>query len=321
MKQRYIYHTILFLFSFIAVHAQIQIQNGGMEQWTGTNLQRPEHWSTIDQGIGLKGNKWVFRETMPENMHTGLNAVRLYSDTISIRSGLPPYLVDSPPQVLLWPGMIIYGRSRYIKGRIESSGVPIYGRPISLSMYVKIYHPIPDTARLRMLLTRWNAYTKKQDTLAYERRDIFPDSANMSRFAFFIDSINYRMDGQADTVRIIISGGKRGNNALQGNTVWIDNLTFNYPNDEVVHTNIEDEVILYPNPATTRINIQANSNLFGYTVDFIDVTGLLQKEVVLDDGAKSIDVGDMREGAYTYAILDRNKNKLHEGSINVMKDR
>jgi hypothetical protein len=43
--------------------------------------------------------------------------------------------------------------------------------------------------------------------------------------------------------------------------------------------------------------------------------------VTLDDGATTIDVSDMHEGSYNYAILDRNKNKLHEGNINVMKDR
>jgi hypothetical protein len=129
------------------------------------------------------------------------------------------------------------------------------------------------------------------------------------------------MDGQADTVRVIISGGQRGNRLLQGNTVWVDDLIFNYPNDQIVHTKIEDEVILYPNPSKAKINIQANSNLFGYTVIFLDVTGIKQKEVTLDDGATSIDVGDLREGSYTYAILDRNKNKLHQGNINVMKDR
>lgn len=321
MKQRYFYPIFILLLSSFATQAQIQIQNGGLENWTGNNLQRPENWTTMEQLLGVKTNKWVSRETLPGNLHSGLSAVRLYSDTISVRSGLPPALADSATQLLLWPGTIAYGRAKYVNNRIESSGVPIYGRPTSLSMYVKIYHPVTDTARLRLLLTRWNAYTKTQDTLAYERKDIFPDSSSMSRFAFFIDSINYRMDGQADTVRIIISGGQRRNTALQGNTVWIDDLTFNYPNDQIVHTNIDDEVVLYPNPAKTKINIQANSNLFGYTVIFTDVSGIEQKSVTLDDGATSIDVGDMREGSYSYTILDRGKNKLHEGSINVMKDR
>lgn len=321
MKQSYPYYIFLFLLLTLSARAQIQIQNGGFELWSGTNIQHPENWTTLEQAMGLKTNRWVLRETMPESMHSGLNAVRLYSDTISMRSGLPPALADSPSQVLLWPGILIYGRAKYINNKIESTGVPIYGRPTSLSMYVKIYHPVTDTARLRVLLTRWNNYTHQQDTLAYERRDIFPDSTIMNRFAYFIDSIHYLMDGQADTVRVIISGGQRGNPVLQGNTVWIDDITFNYPNDQIVHTNIADEVFLYPNPATVKINIQANSSLAGYTVVFQDVSGVKAKEVVLDEGATTIPVDDMKDGSYTYAILDRNKYKLHEGNINVMRDR
>ena len=321
MKQKYPYFILLFSILSLSSFAQIQIQNGGFELWSGTNIQHPDNWMTLEQAMGLKTNRWVYRETMPESMHSGLNGVRLYSDTISIRSGLPTTMADSTSQVLLWPGILTYGRARYVNHKIESTGVPIYGRPTSLSMYVKIYHPVTDTARLRVLLTRWNSYTQTQDTLAYERRDIFPDSTIMNRFAYFIDSINYLMDGQADTVRVIISGGQRGNNLLQGNTVWIDDIKFNYPNDQIVHTNIEDEVILYPNPATVKIKIDAHSNLAGYSVVFQDVSGVKVKEIVLDEGATSIPIDDMKDGSYTYAILDRNKYKLHEGNINVMRDR
>ena len=86
-----------------------------------------------------------------------------------------------------------------------------------------------------------------------------------------------------------------------------------------MHTNIQDEVFLYPNPATVKINIDAHSNLAGYTVVFQDVSGVKVKEVVLDEGATTIPVDDMKDGSYNYAILDRNKYRLHEGNINIMK--
>jgi|GEM_PF-2577890 len=321
MKLNYLSYTFFFLLISFSTQAQIQLQNGGFESWTTSRISSPENWTPLEQSMGVTKSHWVSRETTPGNIHSGLNAIRLYSDTISMRSGLPSGYADSPSQVLLWPGMLAYGRARYVNHKMESSGVPIYGRPTSFSMYVKVYHPITDTARLRLLLTRWNSYTKRQDTLAYERKDIFPDSTDMSSFAYYIDSINYLMDGQADTMRLIISGGKRGDINLQGNTVWIDDLTLNYPNAAMVHTHIEDEVVLSPNPATTKIYIQSSSDLAGYSVIFVDVTGLTIKDVTLSEGATTIDVGDMHEGSYTYAILDRDKNKLHDGNINIMKDR
>ncbi len=313
MKQTY--SCLIFLLIILlsdTSHAQVQIQNGGLELWSGNNLQRPDFWTTSDQAYGLKKNRWVFRETMPENMHSGLNAVRLYSDTTSF---LPGHM-DS---LTLVPGMIAYGRAKYVDDRLITSGLPIYGRPISLSMYVKIYHPVTDTAILRVLLTRWNPGTHKPDTIAYERRNIFPDSTVMNQFSFYLDSINYIAAGQADTVRITITGGRRGNVQTQGNTVWIDDLRFNYPNDQIVHPDIEDEVFLYPNPATTQLNIKANAELQGYKITFVDVSGIKVKETVIDEGNTTIDVSDMHDGKYCYAVQDRDGFTVHEGNINIMK--
>ena len=313
MTQRYFYLISLFILTSIYAHAQIQIQNGGMELWSGTNLQRPNFWTTSEQAYGIKTNRWVFRETIPESMHSGLNAVRLYSDTTSF---LPGHM-DS---LIVVPGMIAYGRAKYVDDRLITSGLPIYGRPISLSMYVKIYHPVNDTAILRLLLTRWNPNAKQPDTLAYERRNIFPDSSVMSQFSPYIDSLNYIADGQADTVRIMITGGRRGNVQTQGNTMWVDDLKFNYPNDQIVHGDIEDEIFLYPNPATTKLYIKAKSSLIGYRVSFLDVAGIKIKEVTLDTNTTTIDVSDMHDGHYCYAVQDVDGRPVHDGNINIMKD-
>ena len=314
MKQKYFHYTLLFILLSLSASAQIQMQNGGMELWSGNKFQHPDNWTTSDQAYGFKTNRWVLRETMPENMHSGLNAVKLYSDTTSF---LPGHM----DTLTVVPGMIAYGRAKYIDGRLVTSGLPVFGRPLALSMYVKIYHPVTDTAVLRLVLTKWNTSTHQPDTLAYERRNIFPDSTVMNGYAFFIDTISYLADGLADTARIVISGGRRGNVQTQGNTVWIDDLKFNYPNDQIVHPDIDDEVFLYPNPATTKLTINANSNLFGYTVIFMDMAGIKVKEATIDDGTTSIDVSDMHDGSYCYAILNRDLSPVHEGNINIMKDR
>jgi hypothetical protein len=314
MKQIYLYQILILTLLSLSASGQIQIQNGGMENWSGTSPQRPDNWTTTEQALGLKTNRWVFRETLPENMHSGLNAVRLYSDTNS-------FLPGQVPQLALYPGMIAYGRASYVNGRLITSGLPVRGRPISFSMYVRISHPVTDTATLRLLLTRWNVTTRQPDTLAYERRDIFPDSTTMNQFAFFIDSINYLMNGLADTAHIIISGGHRSNIQTQGNTVWVDDLKFNYPNDQIAHPDMDDQIILLPNPASRVLVVTSTINLFGYQVLFQDVTGLLIKTVTFADGPINIDVTDLHDGSYDYAILDREKNKIQQGSINVMRDR
>jgi hypothetical protein len=314
MKKKYTCHTLLFILLSISAAAQVKLQNPGMELWSGNKLQRPDYWTTSEQAYGIKVNTWVFRETMPDNMHSGLNAVRLYSDTTS-------FLPGQSGQLVVVPGMIAYGKASYINNKLVTSGLPVFGRPVSFSMYVKISHPVTDTTVLRVMLTRWNGRTLQEDTVAYERHNIFPDSTNMSQFAFYIDTIRYLTDGLADTARVIISGGRRGNVQTQGNTTWIDDMAFNYPNDPTLRSDAEEDMALYPNPATTKVTIDANDDLFGYTLLFLDVSGILIKTVLIDDGTTSVDVSDMHDGTYSYALLDRDQRPVHEGSLNIMKSR
>jgi hypothetical protein len=322
MKQKYFFSLSFFLLTFLSAHAQVQIQNGSMDQWTGFNLQRPEDWSTREHALGIKNNKWAFKETRPEYVHSGTVSVRLVSDTTTTLPGLPDELVHLPSAAIrLLPGLISYGRLSYVNGKLVNSGLPIYGRPVSFSLYARIYHPVTDTATLRIVLTRWNPTRHYEDTLANERRNIFPDSTVMSQFAMYIDTIHYLMDGEADTARVVISGGRPGDIGRIGNTTWIDDMSFTYPSGQIVHPDLQDEVFLYPNPATTQLHIKADPDLFGYTVIFIDLAGINIKQVTLDDGSTTIDVSDMHDGHYCYTVLDRDGETDYEGNINIMKNR
>jgi len=308
--------TSIFFFILISAsaQAQIQIQNGGMELWGGFNILRPDSWGTLEQALGVRTNKWVFEESMPDNVHKGTTSVRLVSDTV-----LRTYR-DKPSQVRTRPGMIAYGKMGYTNDRLTTTGLPIYGRPVSLSFYIKIYHPQTDTASMRLVLTRWDPIRMQADTLAYEKRDVFPDSVLMDGFALFTDSITYLMDGEADTARIILSSGRPGDIKLRGNMVWIEDLSFDYPGGETGTEDSEEEVLINPNPAKTQFTIKADQNIVGYSVAIFDVTGIKVKETTIDEGTTRIDVADLESGTYCYAVYDRNKNKVHEGNINIMKD-
>jgi hypothetical protein len=307
MNKLYICILSLILLSYYHTSsAQIQVQNSGMEKWSGFNLIRPDNWNTVEQAVGDRRNKWVSREVRADYLHSGSAAIKLTSDTVS--------LSDST----LWPGVIAYGKIGLINNHFFSGGLPIYGRPQSFSFYVRVYHPVRDTATMRLLLTRWNPTWRRQDTLAYERLNIFPDSSNMNGFALFIDSISYLMDGQADTARIIISSGRRGTGtARRGNTIWLDDLSFNYPPKDGDET--AGDVYLYPNPAITKVNVQGTGPLQGYTVMLMDITGLKVKELLVDEGATAIDVTDLPLGTYCYAILDKDKALIRDGNIYISR--
>ena len=313
MKQYYIYLVLFFLFLQASVQAQVQIQNSGMEQWTGFNLLRPDNWSTREQELNIKTNKWVSREMRQDYTHAGVTAIKLTSDTVMISTG------NKVAQPKLWSGMIAYGRASYVNGRLVTSGLPVYGRPSAISMYVKISHPARDTASMRLILTRWNPIRKQADTLAIERKDIFPDSVVMGDFALFTDTITYLMGGIADTAHIVISGGRNGNIALRGNTMWVDDISFSYSPSELVKTDLEDAVFIYPNPASTFIKINADADLAGYSLVLLDASGMTIREVMMDEGTTILNVADLRQGSYNYAVVDRDKNLLRSGNINILR--
>jgi hypothetical protein len=307
MKQPCIIYFFLLLFiSGLTASAQIQVQNGGMEQWSGFNLIRPDYWGITEQAVGVKTNKWVSRETNPDYLNSGTAAVRLYSDTSAALHGS------------LLPGMIAYGRVSLVHDQLITSGRPIYGRPSGFSFYMRVFHPVVDTASMTLLLTRWNPTRNVQDTLACEQRYILADTANTAHFVFYNDSIIYRMDGQADTAHIIIMGGRSGDVNLRGNTVWVDDMSFNYAEDDD-YLSMDEDIFLFPNPAITKVSIQADAALVGYSVIFMDITGLKVKEVAIDEGTTTIDVSDLVVGTYCYAILDRDKALIHDGNINISR--
>ena len=134
MKQKYPYYILLFILSGFSAQAQIQIQNGGFELWSGIDIPHPDNWTTLEQAIGLKTNRWTFRETMPESMHSGLNAVRLKQ----FQNGVPSKPATFGMQSGGAPGRYSYGRaSSLMAGRntsITRSRAPVYLSMAGLSL-------------------------------------------------------------------------------------------------------------------------------------------------------------------------------------------
>ena len=86
---------MLCLFQFAG--AQQQPDNGGFENWTTGLTKVPVSWGSNDQLFGGEANRFVFKDSLPQNVSSGNYSVKLFSDTLTYMG------VD------LAPGVIGYG--------------------------------------------------------------------------------------------------------------------------------------------------------------------------------------------------------------------
>jgi hypothetical protein len=174
---------------------------------------------------------------------------------------------------------------------------------------------------MRLLLTRWNPSRGTQDTVAYEHRDIFPDSMSMDGYALYTDTIHYRLLGNADTARIIIYGGRMRQKTARGNTTWIDAINFSYSDVAAPRGSaLADSLWLSPNPVINSINVKCDSAMQGYTIIIQDESGVIVKEIYISELSMQADMTDLPVGYYTYALLDRDQRKVRDGYISVLRN-
>ena len=340
MKQLNILTLITISLFSSSLFSQAQIPNGSFEAWSGIDTVRPDGWVTTEQLQLLRINKWVIQETRPAFVRTGSSAVRLNADTVHAKTswnnpafGVYKHLVvthtdgrtgavsPSEEDYSYMPGMIAAGRIIRVGDYFVASGIAVNGRPATISFYVRLSHPVADTASMRLLLTRWNPSRGTQDTVAYERRDIYPDSAVMKGYALFTDTIHYRLLGDADTARIIIYGGRMRNEAARGNTTWIDGVNFNYSLVQVPRSSaLADSLWLSPNPVTNDMNVKSDSTMQGYKIIIQAETSVIVKEITISTPNMTIDMTDLPAGNYTYALVDRDERKIRTGYISVLRN-
>jgi hypothetical protein len=76
---------------------------------------------------------------------------------------------------------------------------------------------------------------------------------------------------------------------------------------------------VYPNPASNILNIRANVNMRGYSVQIYDVLGQLILGQVLESGNNTVNVAKLANGIYVARITDEVTNMVTQKKFNVLK--
>lgn len=79
------------------------------------------------------------------------------------------------------------------------------------------------------------------------------------------------------------------------------------------------ELTVYPNPASSLLNINCNQNLAGYSLKVYDVMGRVVISQTLAGNDNAISVALLATGTYIYRIVDKESGVISQNKFNVIK--
>ena len=76
---------------------------------------------------------------------------------------------------------------------------------------------------------------------------------------------------------------------------------------------------IYPNPASSLLNITANENLAGFNLQMYDVVGRLVASQILEGNNNAINVARLSNGTYIIRVTDKDNGVVAQSKFNVIK--
>ena len=86
-----------------------------------------------------------------------------------------------------------------------------------------------------------------------------------------------------------------------------------------INTISATELSVYPNPATSLLNINSNEDLTGFNVQMFDIVGRLVISQELAGRSNTINVAKLANGTYIYRVTDKENGVVAQSKLNVIK--
>jgi len=186
---------------------------------------------------------------------------------------------------------------------------PVNAKPNYLNFKYKSAHAGPDSAYVRVKMTRWNGSKQTlADTYYYIK-------GNKTSYQTISLPINYTATGTPDTAFIEIgSDGLMG--AAQGNRIWVDELSFS---NTTTGVETPDNISflgysVFPNPAAGKISVNMDlKEANRVTVQLKDLSGklLIQASEPKQAGFQTInlDINHLAPGLYFYTLIAEDRSQ------------
>jgi hypothetical protein len=266
---------LLFIFA-VTAYAQDLVPNGGFENWTGLNM--PAQWQTTNQFMP----PGIFTIQKTDSAFEGSFAMEM--ETIDLDGMLVPGVATL--------GILEIGSTH--------GGIPFTARPLSLSGYVK--HPSQGDEVMLFI-----EFLKNGSTIG---SGFWSTTDSIGSYSLFQAPINFVSSDNPDTMNISILSDPFG----LGSKLIIDGLKLNYPLTEISSTKENEEVRIYPNPASDHVTVSLKHTPV-HTIRIIDMKGVEIKNIkVNEQKTMNINLENLPHGLY-FMILDNGLTAIREKLI------
>lgn len=270
---------------------QNAIPNPGFEDWSVygglfNSYEDPDGWGTSNSVTTTFQFQTATKATSPQFVRSGDYALRLETHYIGILD-------------LVAPGGVATSELEIdiaTQSVVPTTGVPFNLRPTSLEGWYQYYPAADDSARVAMLLRRWNDDTQERDTIAIA---LFETIELADEYTQFIAPFEYQSDLDPDTMLLGILCGKV-EDAPEGTVMYVDELGLNY---DVTHVPVAEiaEIGIYPNPSSGGLWFENN----GYMeLCVINAQDAFVRTLSLAAGITQVDLGDLAPGIYLLNFSD-----------------
>ncbi len=216
---------------------QSNLLNGDFETWNTSADMNPTGWCSINWTAVQFGAPYTCSQSTDK--HSGSYAMKI--TTINFAGNV----VD---------GIAFIGKWDNPPGEFPQFGYPYTKRPIKLKGYYKFSSTSGDSGLVGMRLTSWNSSLGRQDTIADGLFYTLPTST----YTYFEIPILYYLPGLPDTASVIVLGSaettitERGK---AGNTLYIDDLSYEYASGITEPLMAESSLSIFPNPGTGYVTV------------------------------------------------------------------
>ena len=302
------------------------LQNGDFETWYNVPISGTLNYDDIGAGpsdnwlatlnslmavpptAGGPGPVTVFKTT---DAHSGTYAARSVSAVFQVG-----------PTAIFIPGMI--GTAK-----MDMTGIrALLGRscpdckPLSFKGYYKFTPVSGDSCAAVILLSKWNTELRKRDTIGYGK---MVQHSAVSEYTQFDIPINYYSTGHVDTMTLLTvsSAGFNVINFLgsvgqTGSTMFVDDLSLDYPAGVTQLLMPEVTVKTYPNPATDVLHLCLSSEVKNGTVEIYAAGGQLVGTYGISSLDNTVPVYSLSTGAYYFRLMS-GKDLLNSGTFVVRR--
>ncbi len=313
--------SLLFLFLTLAFYGQSNLPNGGMELWdtitqggvTFEQIQGP-FFSTLNELSAIAppigpGPTTTYKVS---DCHSGKWAAKLVSKNF----------VMIPTDVFI-PGLIGSTTLLLTAGTIKL-GKPCAGcKPTRFTGWYKFEQVNGDSCAVALVATRWNNTLHKKDTIGFAKQ-VFTQP--VSAYTEFDLTVDYPITGEEPDSLLVLcvsSGGfsvtnLQGSIGQIGNTMFIDDLSIEYPQGITQVLMPEVGVKTYPNPARDHMVVELSQRMPNATFEIYTMDGKFLSSCPLTDLTTQVPVNSLESGKYYYQLME-GKTIQNTGFFMVLK--